>query len=162
MDGSEHGGLTKLALMIEQDLDTQGWDQPPRLYALCGTVDDPGLRLVCELDSASPSVLEGVAGRPPDVPREAFGLVLAAEDDAYPKDLHDRGWPLGAVDALWGFLPPQWHPRRVRERGITLVTGDGAAYTVRRERGGEPEALPGFDLTTDGSAVDVMRQLLAA
>ncbi|HWB71446.1 MAG TPA: hypothetical protein VG452_04445 [Egibacteraceae bacterium] len=163
MDHVDHETLAKLALRVEEDLHHAcGWEQPPRLYALWGTVDDPNLRLVCELASDSPAMLKPVAGERLQGRGKPFGLVLVLEGYCYPKDLHEQAWVPGAVEALWGFLPPVWHPRRVWERGLTLVMHDGTACTVRRQVGGEPEALRGYDLTRDGCAVDAMRELVAA
>lgn len=163
MDHVDHESLAKLALRVEEDLHhTCGWEQPPRLYALWGTVDDPRLRLVCELASESPAMLKPVAGERLEVPGEPLGLALVLEGYGYPKDLHERALVWGAVETLWGFLPPVCHPRRVWERGLTLVMDDGATCTVRREVGGQPEALRGYDLTRDGCAVDTLRELVAA
>lgn len=162
--------LRRATLEVELHVGAQGWDQPPRLFALVPTAD---------LAAREPALAAQLAGDP-----DGFTPV---EQDGVPADrsledvLIDITWP----DAVTGcaavieriMLPPEAeeslpddpdellvvvaaHPDRREVRLVASVTRDGRAHSAVRAR--EPhnaELLEGPDLVP--GLIEHLRRTLA-
>jgi len=181
--------LRKLALLIENDLDALGWDQPHRLFTVSGTHSDPFLTPLLTFSVASD--LAAIA--PDTIPADAIGLVMVVEGYKTPPPPDDEidAW-LAQTDAFLAatgladdddiaarraaltreqivtrYLAlanssqrPQDFPGARELRVALLVLRDGGAVGVQRYRGGEP-VLSDVDAAADnGPLFDMLRRLL--
>lgn len=153
--------LEEVVLDLERHAATEGWDSPPRLYALVET----GL-----LRSAEPDLADRL-GIPPDTetiaaleqpplpeqatiedslasiawPGEVSGCALIIERVVLPPDAEDDV-PVGDPDEEAAFV--MGHPDREDVRVVVGVLRDGSRYSVLRLRNHDDaaEVMSGTDL----------------
>jgi hypothetical protein len=153
--------LTQVALDIERHVAADGWDQPPRLYALVETEDllrrEPQLAGDLGLSAANPGDLTPVdQGELPahasldellagiTWPPEVLGTALAVERLVLPPEA-EHGMPPDEGEAL------RWladHPARQEVRLVVAVLRDGSRAAALRMRAHDEEqaVLSGPDL----------------
>ncbi len=146
--------LRLVTLEVESHVAADGWDQPPRLYALVPTAEliehEPALaeRLSVQLD-AQPHGLTSIEqdGLPADRPLEdvlaeiewpeaVAGCIAVVERVMLPPEAEDA-LP-DDVDEMLAFVAE--HPDRREVRLIAAVTRDGERHSAVRAR--EPEDAP--------------------
>lgn len=146
--------LRLVTLEVESHVAADGWDQPPRLYALVPTAvlveHEPALaeQLSAQLD-AQPDGLTSIEqdGLPADRPLEQVlaeiewpdavaGCVAVVERVMLPPEAEDE-LPDG-TDELLAFAAE--HPNRREVRLIAAVTRDGQRHSAVRAR--EPQDAP--------------------
>ncbi|RKS72536.1 hypothetical protein CLV35_2781 [Motilibacter peucedani] len=157
MDAARLAALETAALEVEQHVAADGWDAPPRLFALVPTAEllaaEPALAV--QLGPADPEALTPVEQE--DLP----------EHDTLDELLAGIGWPEGVLGAALVVerlvLPPEaeagmpgdeqealdWlssHPQRQEVRVAVAVLRDGPRACVLRMRAHEEEVLRGPDL----------------
>lgn len=146
--------LRLVTLEVESHVAADGWDQPPRLYALVPTaelvVKEPTLaeRLSAQLD-AQPDGFTSIEqdGLPPDRPLEdvlgeiewpdaVAGCVAVVERVMLPPEAEDE-----LPDDMYEMLAfVAEHPQRREVRLIAAVTRDGERHSAVRAR--EPDDAP--------------------
>lgn len=153
--------LTRLVVDIERHVAAQGWDQPPRLYALVETADllrrEPQLAGQLGLVSDSPgeltsieqdelpehasleALLRGLAWPP-----EVLGTAMALERLMVPPGVEEQ-LPANEAEALHWLAE---HPQRQEVRLVVAVLRDGsrAAAVRMRSHDDEMSVLSGSDL----------------
>jgi len=169
-DGSVSDTLTRAVLEAERHVAQQGWDQPPRLFALVRTAAllerEPGLRVHLDPQSVAMSVadpshltaveqdglaptssIESVLGQLAWGP-EVDGVALCVERLVVPPDA-ERDLPqdtAAAIDQLAA------HPGRQDVRILAAVLREGAQQCAIRQRGHDeagsvavgPDLVPGL------------------
>lgn len=178
----------KTLLMLENDLDVYGWDQPPRIYAIRGTegnyylellgrmAGDPavdiGLAIECgvRLPPNAKGVVVTVEGwrhvRTRDLkqhyPGDYAAMVEAARlDGLIPDDTTEFDDALNkALDRLQHHIRPSMAPFRVEIRSVMAMMADGRGGMVMRDRG-DDEAEIG-EVGSHGRLVEALRALLEA
>lgn len=142
--------LVRAVAEIEQHVRADGWDQPPRLYALAPTAElverEPDLATQLGLDPEAPlgdsltPVEQDVADRAiedllPTItwPDTVRGCVLALERIVLPPGAEESMPDDEAMASMWA----QQHPARSDVRIVVGVLRDGSRATALRVRGHE-------------------------
>jgi hypothetical protein len=112
----------KLVAQLADDLDSQGWDQHSKVYAIKGDPDDEYLELLATFDEDLVHYLEVHLNEHPNV--KATGMLVTGEIWMYPRGLIE-GMPLQARPSYLRLMPPHSHEDRVDGRVLTLVATDG-------------------------------------
>lgn len=157
----ETSDLLPAALDIERHVASQGWDQPPLLFALVDTDHvrraQPDLAAQLGVTEGGPALTTFEQPRPPDDeeldaflariqwPEEITGAALVLERLVLPPDaeasIADRPDPAAAA---------REHPRAQDVRIVAAVTRDGQQMSVLRLRGG---GGPESEKDADGDSV---------
>jgi hypothetical protein len=147
--------LRQAALEVEAHVGTEGWDQPPRLFALVPTAD---------ILAAQPELADQLSGGPGDLTPVEQELPTDREIEDL---LAEIEWP----DAVIGcavvveriMLPPEAedslpedpdellavvaaHPDRREVRLVGAVLRDGSSHSAVRAKDADAELLEGPDL----------------
>jgi hypothetical protein len=143
--------LDAVVAEIERHLDTQGWGQPPRLYALVRTRDllasQPQLAETLEdadPDSYTPVEQDQIASNVDELlpriawPEDVPGCALAHEIVMVPDEVADA-CPEGTDPAEWAAAHPGH--RDLRAVAAVLRTGESAATLRVRGVDGEPDEV---------------------
>jgi hypothetical protein len=162
--------LVRAVSEIEQHVGADGWDQPPRLYALAPTLDliDREPNLADQLDVDVPNtpddsltpIEQEIGDRPIEDllasiawPDTVTGCALVIERIVLPPGVEDD-MPDDTVEAS------QWaqnHPERADVRLVVGVLRDGERTSVLRVRGHEDEG----DLIRDSELAPELGEALA-
>ncbi|MGH8826109.1 MAG: PPA1309 family protein [Jiangellaceae bacterium] len=163
--------LVRALSEIEQHVRSDGWDQPPRLYALAETNDllarEPALAAQLGIDHGSVAtglltpIEQEIGERSLDDllasiawPETVDGCALAVERIVLPPGVEDE-MPDDETDAVtWA----QRHPSRADVRVIVGVLRDGTRSSVLRVRGHEDET----DLIVDAELSPELGDALVA
>lgn len=154
--------LTKALILLENDVDALGWDQPAIIYGIEGEDDDPILKKVAEVNGHPADTMEELyqsGMRPPDVCQglalvtEAWRLISLQEavdsglvDLTDEREAHKDDW-----DEFFKFASQRWvegigamtqisslpDHMRVETRNIIAVLRDGSVFLVNHDRNGE-------------------------
>lgn len=154
-------GLAGVLFEIERHVAANGWDQPPRLYALVATADlrrrEPALVASLGLGQATAAAITPVEQDPlpaeplDDVlagvgwPAEVLGCAVVTEAVVLPPGTEDEAPTHGGDPSEWA----AGHPDRREVRMAVGVLRDGsraATLRVRGATGAGDEVLGGPDL----------------
>ena len=159
---SVNAHLAEVVVEIERHVAENGWDQPPRLYALVSTAEllsaEPDLAAHLGLPrQAGPEALTPVEQEPLPAdapldetlgriawPEQVSGCALVQEVLLLPPDVEEQAPARGDV-AAWAAA----HPARQDVRLVVGVLRDGsreATLRVRASEGGEDDLVSGPDL----------------
>lgn len=156
--------LGALVEEIEQVCENDGWDMPPRLFALVSPtslaeLSDGGLPDIEGVPFGASAIVAATVMEMDGHPREALlgmvappltlGLVLSTETWSFPQN---------ATQEECETLRPSEHPRRVEARDVLLVAADGRQRWCRRVRGSDTTEGDADKLT--GALVDLVRASL--
>lgn len=158
--------IEKALLLLENDIDALGWDQPPRLYAVLGDDEDPYLELAFTFPEGHPvDHMRQMVAQGKFSP-EVKGCVVATEGWRHPtmEDLQKTdAWEVITRSARSANVPedqieekgrmaleyansmmrPAENPYRVEIRNVVVVMRDGRVFGVHRDRGSAAEVMEG-------------------
>lgn len=149
---------------IEAHVAADGWDQPPRLYALAPTVEllraEPALAASVGLDRGGAAALtpveqEALSDQPLDEvlagitwPAEVLGCAVVTEATVLPPGSGHQAPTDAAKSAEWA----AGHPDRREVRMAVGVLRDGSRAATLRLRGEPDDLLTGPDLAPNLTA----------
>lgn len=145
--------VASLVRQLEEDLETQGWDQPSALYVIEAMEDnDPYLVKIMHFDAHPCDVLDAL---PPLTESAARGVVINYEaysvevngnavKEAYAL-LEHMGVPIYMRDEIVSHMIAEINPpvegQRIECRFVQAMLRDGTSITAMRKRGEEANEI---------------------
>lgn len=156
----------KSMLLLENDVDALGWDQPARIYAILGDDDDLRMELMDEIEGHPVDYMRDMVAQGHFDP-SVKGVALVTEGWRHPTFDEFKaldGWPmlvklaemhgLSAEEAekkaekafhyANSMMRPSENPYRGEIRNVIVVMRDQRILGVHRDRGSEAELIDGM------------------